>query len=280
MGLRVASLWFAAGLAFLAGCANPPGGTGRGWQLVWVDEFEGQQLDLTKWEFEVNAWGGGNAELQYYVTNNVRVAGGKLYIEARNLSYSGPEGTRQFTSSRIRTKGKGDWRYGRFEFRAQLPAGRGLWPAIWMLPTDNVYGGWPHSGEIDIVELLGHEPQRVHGTLHYSDAEKRHAFRGTNQLCATRSFAEDFHVFRLDWLPGEFRWYVDGRLYQTQTAWPTAGKTFPAPFDQRFHLILNVAVGGRWPGNPDGTTIFPQAMVVDYVRVFQPVEQRTEARSR
>src|SRR5439155_4405990 len=123
------------------------------WQLIWQDEFEGKTLDFEKWEFEVNAQGGGNNELQYYVTNNVRVKDGLLFIEARKERYSGPEGTREYTSSRIRTRFKGDWKYGRFDIRARLPKGRGMWPAIWMLPTDNVYGGWPNSGEIDIMEL-------------------------------------------------------------------------------------------------------------------------------
>lgn len=248
------------------GCATV---SADGWRLVWQDEFDGPQLDPSKWEFEVNAAGGGNAELQYYVTNNVSLRDGKLLIEARNLPYSGPEGTRSFTSSRIRTKRKADWKYGRFEIRAKLPQGRGLWPAIWMLPTDNVYGGWPHSGEIDIVELLGHEPGRVHGTLHYSNLEKHHTYRGTNYTSRTRSFADDFHVFRLDWSPGMFHWYVDDQLYQTQTQWASGVKSFPAPFDQRFHLILNLAVGGNWPGKPDANTVFPQAMIVDFVRVYQ-----------
>jgi len=241
----------------------------RGWQLVWHDEFSGNQLDPSKWECEVNAAGGGNAELQYYVTNNVSVRDGKLFIEARDDPYAGPEGSRDFTSSRIRTRKKGDWKYGRFEIRAKLPKGRGLWPAIWMLPTDNAYGGWPHSGEIDIVELLGHEPNRVYGTLHYSDREQRHAYRGTNCTLATSTFAEEFHVFRLDWKPGVISWYLDGQLCQTQTHWPSGTNAFPSPFDQRFHLILNLAVGGNWPGNPDAKTVFPQALVVDYVRVYQ-----------
>ena len=239
------------------------------WNLVWNDEFDGEALDLSKWEFEVNARGGGNNELQYYVTNNVRLHAGLLLIEARKERYTGPEGTRDYTSSRIRTKRKGDWRYGRFEARARLPKGQGIWPAIWMLPTDQRYGGWPNSGEIDIMELVGHEPNKVHGTLHYGDPIKRHAYRGTNFTLATGTFADDFHVFRCDWAPGEMRWYVDGEPYQMQTNWHTRTNSFPAPFDQRFHLILNLAVGGNWPGNPDVATTFPQAMVVDYVRVYQ-----------
>jgi len=252
-------------LAGAAGAAEVP----AGWNLVWKDEFDGHSLDLSKWEFEVNAQGGGNNELQYYVTNNVRLSDGLLIIEARKERYSGPGGTRNYTSSRIRTKRKADWLYGRFEIRAKLPTGKGMWPAIWMMPTDDHYGGWPNSGEIDIMELVGHEPNKVHGTLHYGDAAHWKQHEGTNYTLAAGTFADDFHVFRFDWEPAAMRWYVDDRLYQTQTKWHTRTNAFPAPFDQRFHLILNLAIGGNWPGNPDTTTGFPQAMVVDYVRVFK-----------
>ncbi len=247
-----------------ASAAAPPG-----WELVWSDEFDGATLDRSKWEFEVNARGGGNNELQYYVTNNARVRDGQLTIEARREKYTGPEGTREYTSSRIRTKRKGDWLYGRFDIRAKLPKGQGIWPAIWMMPTDEKYGGWPHSGEIDIMELLGQEPGKVYGTLHYSRTGGRHSYTGTNTTLATGSFADDFHIFRLDWETNTMRWYVDDRLYQTQTNWQSRATSFPAPFDQRFHLILNLAVGGNWPGNPTATTVFPQAMTVDYVRVYR-----------
>ena len=240
-----------------------------GWELVWSDEFDGDSLDRSKWEFEVNASGGGNRELQYYVTNNVHVRDGLLTIEARKERYTGPEGTREYTSSRIRTRRKGDWIHGRFDIRAKLPQGKGIWPAIWMLPTDERYGGWPHSGEIDIMELLGHEPKKVYGTLHYTDARRRHTSSGTNSVLSSESFAEDFHVFRLDWEATAMRWYVDDKSFYTATNWQSGTNAFPAPFDQRFHLLLNLAVGGNWPGNPDATTQFPQAMMVDYVRVYR-----------
>lgn len=240
-----------------------------GWELAWIDEFDGNSLDLSKWEFEVNARGGGNRELQYYVTNNVRVRDGFLTIEARREHYTGPEGTREYTSSRIRTRRKGDWLHGRFEIRAKLPQGKGLWPAIWMLPTDNRYGGWPHSGEIDIMEALGHEPKKLHGTLHYTDKSGRHASNGGELTLTNGSFAESFHTFRLDWEPAKMTWYVDDKPYHGVTNWSSGTNAYPAPFDQRFHLLLNVAVGGNWPGNPDPTTEFPQAMLVDYVRVYR-----------
>jgi beta-glucanase (GH16 family) len=239
------------------------------WKLVWQDEFNGTGVDSSKWEFEVNGRGGGNNELQYYVTNNAAVEGGVLTITARRENYTGPDGTRRYTSSRLRTRHKGDWKYGRIDVRAKLPRGQGLWPAIWMMPTDNVYGGWPNGGEIDIMELVGHKPGEVHGTLHYGDPVKGHLSKGTTYRLESGTFADAFHMFRFEWEPGEMRWYVDGHLFQTQTNWHTRSASFPAPFDQRFHLILNVAVGGRWPGNPDAATVFPQAMTVDYVRIYQ-----------
>ena len=257
------------GLIVLAISTAQAADTPDDWGLVWSDEFNGDSLDLSKWGFVVDARGGGNQELQYYVTNNVSVRDGHLTIEARKEQYTGPEGTREYTSSRIRTKNKGDWLHGRFEFRARMPQGKGIWPAIWMMPTDNRYGGWPRSGEIDIMEFLGHEPKRVHGTLHYADLSGRHVINGKDFVLPTGSFADDFHLFRLDWGPTGMRWYVDGKSYHTETKWYSGTNTFPAPFDEKFHLILNVAVGGRWPGNPDATTQFPQAMLVDYVRVYQ-----------
>lgn len=241
------------------------------WQLVWQDEFNGTAIDTSKWEHEVNAWGGGNNELQYYTDRreNSYLEDGVLVIRAAKETYTGPEGTRHYTSARMRTLNKGEWTYGRFEIRARLPRGQGIWPAIWMLPSDGVYGGWAASGEIDIVELLGQEPATVHGTLHYGDEWPRNVHSGSSHTLTEGDFSSDFHVFRLEWEPNAFRWYVDDVHYQTQTEWRTVNGDYPAPFDQRFHLILNVAVGGNWPGDPDSTTIFPQTMEVDYVRVYQ-----------
>lgn len=243
----------------------------EGWELIWHDEFDGAVIDLTKWEHEVNAQGGGNNELQYYTdrSQNSWVEDSVLVIQALKEHYTGPEGTREYTSARLRTRNRGDWKYGRFEIRAKLPSGQGLWPAIWMLPTDWVYGGWAASGEIDIIELLGHEPQKVYGTLHYGGEWPNNVHTGDAYSLSGGSFTTDFHTFTLDWDSTQFRWYVDDILYQTQTSWYSTGYAYPAPFDQRFHLLLNVAVGGNWPGNPDNTTSFPQRMEVDYVRVFQ-----------
>ncbi|RMI13371.1 MAG: glycoside hydrolase family 16 protein [Calditrichaeota bacterium] len=247
-----------------------------GWQLVWHDEFEGDRIDPTRWEHEVNARGGGNNELQYYTARreNAYVQNGRLVIRALKERYTGPEGTREYTSARLRTKHKGDWRYGRFDIRARLPRGKGLWPAIWMLPTDNVYGGWAASGEIDIMELVGDRPNQVFGTLHYGGEypNNRHSGATFTLPLSEGTFNDAFHLFTLEWDTTEFRWYVDGFLYQTQNSWYTDNAPYPAPFDQRFHLILNVAVGGNLPGNPDASTEFPQVMEVDYVRVYQKVE--------
>jgi len=244
----------------------------EGWRLVWNDEFDGNSIDKNKWEHEINAQGGGNNELQYYTDRpeNSYVRDGCLIIQALKEHYTGNEGTREFTSARLRTLRKGDWKYGRFEIRAKLPYGQGLWPAIWMLPSDWKYGGWAASGEIDIMELLGHEPNIVYGTLHYGAEYPNNVYKGKSFALSTGTFADDFHVFRLEWEPTQFRWYVDDVLYQIQTEWYCNKADYPAPFDQYFHLILNVAVGGNWPGDPDSTTIFPQQMMIDYVRVYKP----------
>ncbi len=240
------------------------------WQLVWADEFDqpdGSAVDPARWSFNRGGGGWGNGEWQYYTdrTDNARIEDGALMIIAQREAYKGS----RYTSARLVTKNKGDWLYGRFEVRAKLPYGQGIWPAIWMLPTDWEYGGWPLSGEIDIMELVGHEPGTVYGTIHYGNP---HTYTGDHySLTAGQTFADDYHVFALEWEPGEIRWYVDGIHYQTQKEWFTSSTkgTYPAPFDRRFHLILNVAVGGAWPGYPDETTVFPQVMYVDYVRVYQ-----------
>ncbi len=242
-----------------------------GWELIWSDEFAGDIINPMLWEHEVNGWGGGNNELQYYTdrSENSLVNDGVLKIIAREEEYTDDDGTRSYTSARLRTRYRGDWLYGRFEIRAKLPVGQGLWPAIWMLPTDWVYGGWPLSGEIDIMELIGHDPSTVHGTLHYGNQWPNNSKSGDSYTIYTSTFDSQFHTFAVEWDTTEFRWYVDDQHYQTQDSWFTPAAEYPAPFDQRFHLLLNVAVGGNWPGNPDSTSVFPQTMEVDYVRVYR-----------
>ncbi len=262
--------------------ASPDTAEIEGWTLVWRDEFDGDTIDLTRWGHEVNADGGGNNELQYYTDRptNSRVEDGTLILEAHQETYTADGATRFYTSARLRTLGLGDWTYGRFEARLKTPVGQGLWPAFWMLPTDWAYGGWAASGEIDVMELLGHQPETVHGSLHYGGPWPDNTYASDHWTLA-ESFAEDFHTFAVEWEPGEIRWYVDGTHTQTRTSWYSTAGAYPAPFDQRFHILLNVAVGGDWPGSPDETTVFPQQMVVDYVRVYDktggydPVEALT-----
>ncbi len=239
------------------------------WQLAWGDDFDGAGIDDQRWEamlgdgsqYGIPGW--GNQELQNYRRENATLRNGMLVITARKPAHKGAP----YTSARLRTRK--DWRYGRFEMRAKLPKGRGLWPAFWMLPVERRYGEWPCSGEIDIMEFLGHKPRRVRGTLHFGGPWPAAARRqGTFEL-ASDSFADEFHVFGVDWEPGRVTWHVDGEVYYTTKRWHTLGYAYPAPFDQRFRLLINLAVGGRLPGNPDATTTFPASMLVDWVRVWQ-----------
>lgn len=243
----------------------------KDWKLVWSDEFNGSSLDYSKWGVEVNAFGGGNSEMQIYSDRkeNLRVRNGQLIIEARKDGHAESGTKRDYSSGRIRSKNRGDWLYGRIEVRAKLPIGKGIWPAIWMLPTDNAYGTWAASGEIDIMELVGNEPNSYHGTLHYGDNWPKNKHTGKSHKLAAGTFADAFHVFSIVWKEGEIQWHLDGKLWQTQKQWSSAGGKFPAPFNQRFHLLINLAVGGNWPGAPDAKTQFPAQLLVDYVRVYQ-----------
>ncbi len=232
------------------------------WNLVWADEFNGASLDLTKWSYQTGAGGWGNNELQNYTdrVDNTQVSGGKLKIIAKQESYNGSS----YTSARLRTLNKGDFRYGRIEMYAKLPQTQGIWPAFWMMPTENVYGGWPNSGEIDIMELLGHQPAVTYGTIHTVGPTNS----SSSYTLPSGTFASGFHTFAIEWEPTVIRWYIDNTLFATKTA----ANLSPWRFTELFHLILNVAVGGNWPGNPNGTTVFPQTMEVDYVRVYQKKE--------
>lgn len=241
------------------------------WQLVWSDEFEGDVIDSSKWNYINGAGGYGNNELQFYSDReeNVRVEKGNLILEAHEEEYKGSP----YTSAKITTQDKGDWTYGRYEIRAKLPIGQGIWPAFWMMPTDyDVYGAWPACGEIDIMELLGHQPSITHGTLHYGNPYK---YSGTSTTLDKGTFNDAYHIFAIEWLPGEIRWYLDGELFQVQDEWHSnAGGigedlTFPAPFDRDFYMQFNLAVGGNWPGSPDDSTVFPQQVVVDWIRVYE-----------
>lgn len=236
-----------------------------GWTLAWNDEFEKDVLDSTYWNYEVNGDGGGNNELQYYTARkaNVWVRNNMLYLKADKEGYKG----KNYTSGRINTKGKKDFLYGRFDIRAKLPIQQGIWPAIWMLPTDYVYGGWPQSGEIDIMEALGHEPKKIYGTIHYGDPWPNNQHTGQNVLVAQGDLSTEFHVFSVEWKENEIKWFLDDVLFFTAT--PKDISKYKWPFDEKFHILLNLAVGGQWPGNPDESTQFPKYMFVDYVRVYQ-----------
>lgn len=229
------------------------------WKLVWSDEFDEPAVDTSKWNFETGGHGWGNEEWECYTsrTENARIEKGMLVIEALKEKFE----NRDYTSARMTTKHKGDWKYGRVDVRAKLPGGKGIWPAIWMMPSDAVYGGWPRSGEIDIMEHLGHEPNTIYGSLHFAAPDGNHAHTGQKLTTTTMAFPDDFHVYSLQWSPGELTWLVDDVPFST--------KKMGHPFDQRFFIILNLAVGGRWPGYPDETTTFPQRLLVDYVRVYQ-----------
>jgi beta-glucanase (GH16 family) len=241
------------------------------WEEVWSDEFDGPRLDYTRWEIEVNAFGGGNQELQLYTdrSENVRVENGHLIIEARHDHPSILGTSREFSSGRIRSKRRGDWTFGRFEVRAKLPGGQGVWPAIWMMPSDDLYGTWAASGEIDIMEFKGQEPNVVWGTLHYGGPWPKNVHSGSTWKLPTGNFTDDFHTFALEWEPGAIRWYVDDTLWQTQTKWESTGGPYPAPFDKPMHLILNIAVGGGFVGPVGASTMFPAQLQVDAVRVLQ-----------
>lgn len=256
----------------LGGCKFPAN-VEDDYSLVWSDEFDGAEIDLTKWSFDIGdgcdrgICGWGNNELEYYTDNstNAFVSNGNLIIRAkRELPLY--QGQYAYTSARMVTKGKGDWRYGRIDVRARLPIGQGLWPAIWMLPTDNVYGGWPKSGEIDIMEAVGNKPAEVFGTIHFGHDYWR--FLTDEYTLPSGNFNQDFHVFTVLWNDSCIEFLMDGIPYSGPY---TRSSLLPTtwPFDQDFHVILNIAVGGNLPGNPSPATQFPQVMQVDYVRVYQ-----------
>ena len=266
--IALGALILAPGL-FISTAAHAQCNTVPDCELVWADEFDGTTLDLTKWEHQtgngcsIGLCGWGNNELQNYTPANTTVANGELTITARQ------ESNGSYTSSRIRSLGRGDFTYGRFEMRAKLPEGQGMWPAFWMLSSNpSLYGVWAASGEIDIMESLGNEPERIYGTIHYGGSFPDNTFSGEETFLPPGT-ESDFHEYAVEWQPGEIRWYLDGQLYATRTSWWSTGGPFPAPFNIDFHLLLNLAIGGNFPGDPDGTTVFPQEYVIDYVRVYQ-----------
>ncbi len=254
-----------------SGASDPK--TGK-WNMVWSDEFNGPNgsgPDPGKWVLEVGGEGWGNQELEYYTKRlqNAYIQDGNLVIKALQEKYTGADGiTRNYTSARMTTSGKFSQTYGRFESRIKIPRGQGLWPAFWMLGNDIGSAGWPACGEIDIMENIGKEPSTVHGSIHGPGYTGEVGIEAPYRLPGTKSFADHFHVFAVEWEPSVIRLYVDDHLYATRTR----GELRPGwkwVFDHPFFLLLNVAVGGDWPGNPDASTVFPQTMLVDYVRVYR-----------
>lgn len=280
------------------------------WKPTWADEFEGDKIDAKKWAFdlgngfgkkETNEWisGWGNNELQYYTAqpSNVFVADGMLHIRAVKESIEGFE----YSSARIKSRSRDgsalfNQKYGRFEFRAKLPTGQGIWPALWMLPQKDTYGTWAASGEIDVLEARGQNPHEILGTLHYGSRWPANEHSGETFKLPNGGTIADFHVYAIEWEPGEIRWFFDGKQYAAQSSWWSSDKTdtqggatpnneaqlnpWPAPFDHEFYLIMNVAVGGEFLGNPDDTTKFPAEMIVDYVRAYEKVGGYDEPKKR
>jgi len=243
-------------------------------ELVWSDEFNGPDIDRTSWTFDTGGGGWGNNELQYYLDNpdNAYIADGMLVIEARQERYR----NRRYTSARLKTQGLQSWTYGRVETRIQIPRGQGIWPAFWMLGENFPSVGWPDCGEIDIMENIGSEPNLVHGNIHGPGYFGADGIQGTAVLedpaNPQAAFADGFYTYAIEWQPGLIEWYVDDtRFHSAAPADLPDGA--PWVFDHPFFVILNVAVGGDWPGDPDATTVFPQQMLVDYVRVYQTIQE-------
>ena len=245
------------------------------WKLVWSDEFNGSNgspIDQSKWVSEVGGKGWGNHELEYYTSRpqNLYIQDGNLVIQARRENYAGLDRmSRNYTSARLKTAGKFSQAYGRFEARIKIPYGQGMWPAFWMLGDDIDKVGWPRCGEIDIMENIGKEPSKVHGSIHGPgpSGSSTDDMTAVYRLPAGENFSDAFHIFAVEWEPKVIRFYADGNLYETATPSGLPKRTGWV-FDHPFFLLLNLAVGGDWPGSPDGSTHFPQQMLVDYVRVY------------
>ncbi|MGC1484545.1 MAG: glycoside hydrolase family 16 protein [Candidatus Acidiferrum sp.] len=277
---RILLTAFISLIALLCGCRTivisdpPPPIPPSRWILTWSDEFSGPDAsspDPSKWTHDLGGKGWGNHELESYThrKENARIEKGDLVITARKETYTGADGiTRDYTSARLKTQGLFVQTYGRFEARIKIPEGQGMWPAFWMLGEDIPTVGWPKCGEIDIMENVGKEPGTIHGSLHGPSAVGPTSdLTSIFKVPVAQSFAKDFHLYAVEWEPGMVRFYVDSSLYATfnSSQWPVGGMWV---FDHPFFIILNLAVGGDWPGRPDASIRFPQSMLVDYVRVY------------
>jgi beta-glucanase (GH16 family) len=250
-----------------------------GWRLVWSDEFDqpdGTVPDPAKWGYDTGGNGWGNKELEYYTsrTNNARIEDGKLVIEARHEDFGG----RNITSARLLTRGKESWTYGRFEARMKIPRGQGVWPAFWLLSTNISSVGWPACGEIDIMENIGREPGTVHGTVHGPGYSGDHGIGGPMTLPGGAAVADGFHIFAVECEPESIVWFMDGKQYFSLTPAQLPEKARWV-FNQPKFMLLNLAIGGAWPGYPDATSTYPQRMIVDYVRVYEksPSPENTDS---
>lgn len=240
--------------------------TKRTWNLTWQDEFETAKIDLSHWVLDVGYTGESNGELEIYTDRptNAYIADGCLVIAAREEAYKGY----RYTSARLSTRGLFSWTYGRIEARIKIPICQGLWPAFWMIGDDLATRGWPECGEIDIMEAIGRKSHAVRGTIH-GPGYFRDDSIGADFILNGNKLVDEFHVYAVEWEQDEIRWYTDEKCYSTLTPSDVPGKWV---FDHPFYILLNLAVGGHWPGNPDMTTNFPQFMYVDYVRVYTEKE--------
>lgn len=258
----------------------------NGYELLWSDEFDGDSLDESKWSYELGNWklddsgnyvtnGWGNNEQEFYTSQNTTVKDGILTIAARKESWTDEkQGSYDYTSARINTQHKFSVCGGRIEVRARCDSGRSLWPAIWMLPEDSAYGGWASSGEIDIMEGWGSTPEKICGTIHFGGAWPANTYLTNDFNFSDGDGTQNWHTYSVEWERGEIRWYVDDILYSTQSEWYSEGFSYPAPFDQNFYVILNLAVGGHFDGI-DGIYADPATFAdgekhfdIDYVRVY------------
>ena len=242
----------------------------KNWKLVWEDDFsKDKEVDKTKWNFVVKGDGFGNNEQEFYTDrkDNVKIEDGQLVITGIKEKYRG----KPYTSAKLTTEGKFSIKYGRIEACIKSPKPqKGTWPAFWMMPQDNKYGGWPKSGEIDIMEMVN-DCKTLYGTCHFGGNGHKQA-GATTKLPDGKAFPEEFHVYAVEWEEKEIRWYCDGKFYGKINDWSTSA-AYPAPFNQRFYVILNFAIGGQWPGNPNMDSTFPQEMRVKYVRAYQSSDQ-------
>jgi beta-glucanase (GH16 family) len=258
-------------MSSIAGHAQQPKAATSQWQLSWSDEFNGpngSSPDPAKWSFDIGGSGYGNNELESYTNRpaNVQQKNGNLVITALKEDYTGPDGLRHYTSGRIRTQGHFSQAYGRFEASIQLPLGKGIWPAFWLLGDDVATAGWPRCGEIDILETIG-APSTMYSTLHGPGYSGANGISAKYQLPAGEAVNTGFHIYAVEWAPNDIKFYLDDHLIVERS--PTnlpPGTTWV--YDHPFFIILNLATGGNWPGNPDETTAFPQQMLVNYMRVY------------